>query len=222
MVPTSRSRAPVEAIRSGSRKPAPISISSPRLTTTSPPAASAVVASTSAAAPLLTTSASSAAGQASQQCFAERRRRASSGCRWRGRVPRRRSRSRRSVRRPRPAASGARPRLVCTTTPVALSTGRNFVVVCAASAASTRVLHLIGRQIAAPGPVLDVAHHGSHDWSPSRFRARCTGRERKQLICARNQAARVDLGHVPLGLLGAGGGGRESNPPDRDTRSHRF
>ena len=63
-MPTSRSVAPVDSIRSGSRKPAPISTSSPRLTTTSRPAARAVVASTSAAAPLLTTSASSAAGQA--------------------------------------------------------------------------------------------------------------------------------------------------------------
>ncbi len=59
MVPTSRSRAPVEAMRSGSRKPSPISTISPRLTTTSRPAASAVVARTSAAAPLLTTSTSS-------------------------------------------------------------------------------------------------------------------------------------------------------------------
>ena len=42
-MPTSRSRDPVDAIRSGRRKPSPISTSSPRLSTTSRPAASAVV-----------------------------------------------------------------------------------------------------------------------------------------------------------------------------------
>ena len=55
------------AMRSGSRKPSPISTISPRLTTTSRPAASAVVASTSAAAPLLTTSAASASGSSLEQ-----------------------------------------------------------------------------------------------------------------------------------------------------------
>ena len=54
-MPTSRSRAPVDSISSGSRNPSPISTSSPRLTTISRPAASAVAASSSAAAPLLTT-----------------------------------------------------------------------------------------------------------------------------------------------------------------------
>ena len=67
VVPTSRSRAPHDVMRSGSRKPSPISTSSPRLTTTSAPAASAVVASTRAAAPLLTTRASSASGTAASR-----------------------------------------------------------------------------------------------------------------------------------------------------------
>ena len=69
-----------------------------------------------------------------------------------------------------------------------------------------------------------AAHHGPYRvlaQPGSRFLHR---RKCKQLICARNQAARVDLCHLsprpPRSM--AGGGGRESNPPDRDTRSHRF
>ena len=127
VVPTSRRRAPVEAMRSGRRKPSPISTSSPAAHDDLAPAASAVVASTRAAAPLLTTSASSAAGHGRQQgvaaCPAPRR----------ARAPVARSNSTSTCRPRRPIAStaaadsGARPRLVCSTTPVALSTGRSVV-----------------------------------------------------------------------------------------------
>ena len=104
------------------RKPSPISISSPRETSTSRPSASAASASSTAAALLLTTSAASAPVSRAQQ-----RRRggpaASRARRRRGRTRGSSSRaptSRDALRAP-PRASGARPRFVCTITPVALS-----------------------------------------------------------------------------------------------------
>ena len=126
VVPTSRRRAPRrgDAGRAaGSRRRSRPSRRGSRRT--SPPAARAVVASTRAAAPLLTTRASSASGTARA--------------------------ARRPARRPpapppgreveldvdgaaavvsasmAAAVSGARPRLVCSTTPVALSTGGRVV-----------------------------------------------------------------------------------------------
>jgi hypothetical protein len=60
VVPTSRSVAPDCAITSGTRKPPPISTSSPRDTMTSRPAASAASTIIVAAALLLTTTADSA------------------------------------------------------------------------------------------------------------------------------------------------------------------
>ena len=104
------------------RKPSPISTSSPRASTSSRPRPSAVATSASAAAQLFTTIAASAAGTAASSAPI--------------------AASPRGPRRPVPqveldvggaagrddastaaADSGARPRLVCTRTPVALSTG---------------------------------------------------------------------------------------------------
>ncbi len=99
------------------RKPPPISTSSPRLTTTAFPAACVARTSRTAAAPLLTTSASSApADRASRRPTGERRSL---------RRPDTRSISRLDARARRDTASGARPRLVCRSTPVALTTGRS-------------------------------------------------------------------------------------------------
>src|SRR5699024_12874209 len=59
-------------------------------------------------------------------------------------------------------------------------------------------------------------------------------RQGEETICARNGPSRIGLDHCPSSVrvrrwfrlsdgTGAdGGGGRESNPPDRDARSHRF
>lgn len=105
------------------RKPSPISTSSLRLTTISLPGAKVSAHSSSAAALLLTTCTASARGTASASA---------------ARVPRPRfarspvsSANSTSVAPPAAtiassaaADSGARPRLVCTRTPVALSTGR--------------------------------------------------------------------------------------------------
>ena len=121
-MPTSRSRAPVDWSRSGSRNPSPISTISPRLIRISRPAASAVAASTRAAALLLTTCTLSAAGTAAARAASVPRPR-------RPRVPLARSNS--TSVQPAAAASasvaaadsGARPRLVCSSTPVALITG---------------------------------------------------------------------------------------------------
>ena len=122
MVPTSRSTTPAASMIWGSRNSPPISISSPRETSTSRPRASPPRASSSAPAALLTTSAASApvASRSSASAAAPRR----------PRVPAARSYSTAAY----PAASataalaaadsGARPRLVWSTTPVALTTAR--------------------------------------------------------------------------------------------------
>ena len=123
VVPTSTSLAPDRASTSGMRKPSPISISSPRETSTSRPSASAASAS-----------------RTQPRCCSRRAqpRRPSAG---RG-APRRdpgASRARRvevvleirvaardldDTRSSAAAGSGARPRFVCTITPVALRTRR--------------------------------------------------------------------------------------------------
>ena len=100
---------------------------SPRLTITSRPAASAVTASSSAAAPLFTTSASSARRAPPPAAPRARRARAAPAAGRRGRTRRPRSRPPRSSRRPRRRRAAPGPRLVCSTTPVALITGRRLV-----------------------------------------------------------------------------------------------
>src|SRR5215831_3826383 len=149
VVPTSRIRAPVAASRSGSRNRSPISISSPRLTMISRPVASAVAASTSAAALLLTRCTAPAAGTARASA-------SSAPAPRRPRFPEARSNST-SVQ---PAAartasraaadSGARPRLVCTITPVALITGVSEAAVggSAATAASATLAGLMAPALA--------------------------------------------------------------------------
>ena len=114
--------------RSGMRNPSPISTSSPRAMIISRPAASAMATSAIAAAPLFSRCAAPAAGTAASS--------ASTAGRPRGpRAPVPRSSSTSHVpaatsRASRAATeSGARPRLVCSSTPVALSTVRSAVAV---------------------------------------------------------------------------------------------
>ena len=121
--PTSISVAPDWAITSGIRKPPPISTSCPRETTIARPGpASAAAASSTAAAPLLTTIAprrpSARDSSASTWLW---RRAPRAGLQVELEVassPRRRA----CDRLARGRGSGARPRLVCTITPVALIT----------------------------------------------------------------------------------------------------
>src|SRR6267378_3678681 len=122
------------------RKPPPISTSSPRATMTSLRDASAARASNTAAALLFTTTASSAAARSA-------RRRAACPCRS-PRFPATRSYS--TVTAPAAAAiaasargeSGARPRFVCRTTPVALITLRRVRRSRSARAARVSVANL--------------------------------------------------------------------------------
>ena len=122
VVPTSTSRAPDCARISGTRNEPPISISWPREITTSRPCASAASASSTPAALLFT--AIAACAPVSSQSNA-------STCACRPpRVPCSNSYSRfeyplatESIASSASNASGARPRFVCTTTPVALITG---------------------------------------------------------------------------------------------------
>ncbi len=150
MLPTSRIFAPVLSSNSGSLKPSPISISSPLLTIISRPAASAVAASTSAAALLLTTCTACASGTALASA-------ASIAAPRRPRAPVARSNSRSvhpaaALRASRAAAdSGARPRLVCNRTPVALTMGvrlaasRGSPVTAAAATSSGRIWPSLAR-----------------------------------------------------------------------------
>ena len=103
---------------SGMRKPSPISISSPRETMTSPPAASSFSARKIGRGVVVDGDAGRA-GQPFQQMSRYGRRACRAG-RPRGRIPD--SNSRRAARS---EASGARPRLVWRTTPVALITRRS-------------------------------------------------------------------------------------------------
>ena len=122
VVPTSMSFAPARRTMSGIRTPPPISTSSPR-DTTMPPRPASPTASASAAALLFVTRASSAPVRATRWSSATRARApATTGLpvHLEQHVPRR-ERHRRG-RRPG-AATAARPRLVCTMTPVALITG---------------------------------------------------------------------------------------------------
>ena len=221
-MPTSRSRAPHEVMRSGRRKPSPISTISPRLTTTSPPAARAVVASTRAAAPLLTTSASSASGH--------RSRRASTGPRPRPAPPPGREveldvdRTGGDVQRlDGGAESGARPRLVCSTTPVALSTGVR-VVAPSGEGGEHRVDDVgrgeVGRR--GPGPGRRTRLGARHPHPPCRRRHAGAGRRARRRCAARTGAGPAAARRRTRGPPSyAGGGGRESNPPSRGARLHR-
>ncbi len=122
MVPSSRRIAPLCSMISGIRKPSPISISSPRETITSPPRASAASVTSTAAAQLFTTMAASAP---------VKRLNNSAVCTSRfPREPASRSYSRLlycvALRRNSSttvSGRGARPKLVCRITPVALITG---------------------------------------------------------------------------------------------------
>ena len=119
-----RGVAPERASTSGMRKPSPISISSPRETSTSRPSASAASASSIAAALLLTTIAASAPGQPAQDrghVILARAARAVDQVVLEIRVA---LGDLRAPGRRAAAESGARPRLVCTITPVAFRTRR--------------------------------------------------------------------------------------------------
>ncbi len=115
---------------SGMRNPSPISMSSPRETSTSPPAASSFRARKTAAALLLTAIPGAPSSRSSSPAICV------------SRFPRRpASRSYSRLEYPPgivKGASGARPRLVCSTTPVALMTRRREGHSRAASASPTR------------------------------------------------------------------------------------
>ena len=113
-MPTSTSRAPDCSMTSGMRNPPPISTLSPRDTATSRPCASAARTSMTAAALLFTTMADSAL--MSDDTSAE-----TAVCRE-PRSPVVRSNSILLGREALLWANGARPRLVCNNTPVALTT----------------------------------------------------------------------------------------------------
>src|SRR5579862_1606559 len=138
---------------SGTRNDPPISTSSPRDTITARPAASAASATRHAAALLLTTSASSAPVSS---------RNAPTRCPCRDpRSPCSRSYSRFAYPRATSptasiaaAASGARPRFVCSTTPVALMTGRNDGRASSAAAAATSAAGIAPSE-AAPATIAD-------------------------------------------------------------------
>ena len=128
---------------SGMRNDPPISTSSPRDTTASPPRASALSARSSAPAALLTTSASAAPVSSTSRSRQW-------ACRE-PRVPRPKSYS--SAAYPRAtrvmeaiaaSASGARPRFVCSTTPVALITGASDGSANRSAAARTAASHPSG------------------------------------------------------------------------------
>ena len=79
--------------------------------------------------------------------------------------------------------------------------------------------HLVGRQLAAPSLLLDIANRRPDDvlaqpWCapPAPRGARASDR------CAES----VGAGRPGSRASSFRGGGRESNPPDRDARSHRF
>ena len=169
---------------SGIRNAPPISISSPRDTRTGLPFASVWRARSSAAAQLLTTSASSASVRAARISSARLDRLP--------RLPVSRSTSRseypaaaRVTARTAASASGARPRFVCSTTPVALITGVSPNVAAAArSIARARISSSSGGSMPRAAPALTSA---SVDVSvrfrtarPTVFDARIAGAERSR------------------------------------------
>ena len=140
VVPTSRSRAPVDVSRSGSRKPSPISTSSPRLTTISRPGGQRGRGEHERRGAVVDHVHRLGGGHGGGQRL--QRAAAAPGPPAGGEVELDvggAGGGHGSPRRPR-AESGARPRLVCSTTPVAFSTGR--------------------RRGGAPGSAASAASHG--------------------------------------------------------------
>ena len=180
----------------------------------------------SAAAPLFTTITSPAAGIAARRAASVARPRAA-------RVPSARSYSTSTypdaaISASRAAAeSGARPRLVCNTVPVALMTGLRLVA-CAGSPRSTSSMRRAGLSDPSRTRPCDV-------WTASRTRARprrrwgsaSRGSASTEFVCGTARRGSVCMPHDLTGpgtasasRMRIGGGGRESNPLDRDTRSH--
>ena len=217
----------MQATRSGRRNPSPISTSSPRLQTTSRPLASTVTASSSAAAPLFTTITSPASGSAA--------RRAASVARPRARaravsevvldvdVARRgdqRIASRRGQRCP--------TRGWCATPfPVALMTGVRLVAR-AGSPRSTSSMRCAGLSDPVAHTSLRRVHRVTHSRPAEAALRLGEPRVGEHRVRLRDSAARVRLhaarpygpGTASASRMRIGGGGRESNPLDRDTRSH--
>src|ERR1700756_4136082 len=197
VVPTSRSRDPVDASSSGMRKPSPISTSSPRLSTISLPGARARAVNSSAAALLLTTCTPPAAGTARASAASAPRPR-------RARRPVARSNST-SVAPPAATTasraardSGARPRLVCTTTPVAFRTGRRLDAVAGSAA---------------------TACSATRSGSISPARARCWASAIADFTSARPSSRSASARRGGAGRVG-GGRRTETNPAsDSDCRS---
>jgi len=86
--------------------------------------------------------------------------------------------------------------------------------------------HLSGRELTTPCLILDLTNEVADDALVQPAPGLGDGRQSQQVIGARNQAPGIDRVHSPplLAALGpeVGGGGRESNPPGRDARPHRF
>ena len=93
--------------------------------------------------------------------------------------------------------SGARPRLVCTRTPVALSTGRRLLAV-AGSASRTAVDGVVGGELAGADPLLDAADGLLDQGAAQPLLRRPHPRLGEQGVGARHRASRV----LAAGLVG--------------------
>ena len=182
VVPTSTRRAPDWLRTSGIRNPPPISTNSPRDTATSRPSARAARTSRTAEAQLLTTMAASAPQARASRAGAR-------SCRE-PRVPVSRSNSRVAYRpSPTVVPHGARPRLVWSSTPVALITSVNR----ARRVSSTRSR---ARSAAPTGSPLATA-----------ARAASTSRGWGRPLSASERARRATLGGRSDGEPGTGSSG---------------
>ena len=210
MVPTSRNRAPLCSIRSGSRNEPPISISSPRETTTSRPSASELSASSTAAALLLTTVAASAPVSAHNA--------SSTSASRSPRPPPSRSYSRLTADRPAAAiasiagsASSARPRLVWSTTPVALTTVRKAgssasIAACVRRTISSTIDWRVGAEGASASPGNRTACRSSA-WARRTISLRYS-RPRPSIPATPSQARR----HSSTGGIARNNSARASRP----------
>ena len=216
MVPTSRMREPVDSISSGSRKPSPISISSPRLTTHFPAGSQGdgrgqqrggVVVDDVYAARGGTARASAARAHPGRGGPVDRFQveldvgRAAGG----------------DHRVQRGSDSGARPRLVCTTTPVALMTGRRLAAL-SGSAATACSATCSGSHRTGSGSLLGLSDNGFHQSATQHALGLGEARVGEQDIGPGHTPSRI----THLRSRGHGGGGRESNPPATESAAQRF
>ena len=221
VVPTSRSRAPVRRHRSGRRKPSPISTSSPRLITISRPCASAVTRQQQRRGAVVDHVHVAGVGNAPRAARPARR------------VPRARrvpggqveldvdvAGGGRDGRHARPATAAPGPRLVCSDDAGRVEHRRAGP--CAGRAASTRrapprrrALRVERARSRRPARIATA--------SPAPPRDRGGGSAGSRTSPSSGVGARHahDAGRRHPSRV-RGGGGRESNPPGRDTPPHGF